>query len=126
MADDQTVAIRAPLSGVIVPLERVPDPVFSQKMVGDGVSIDPTSNDLLAPCDGRIVQIHKANHAVTIETPEGVEVMMHVGIDTVALKGRGFQLRTDEGTEVKACLLYTSDAADESSRGWVGGGGGGW
>ena len=55
---DQTVSIRAPLSGVIVPLERVPDPVFSQKMVGDGVSIDPTSVDLLAPCDGRIVQIH--------------------------------------------------------------------
>jgi phosphocarrier protein FPr len=112
MADDQTVAIRAPLSGVIVPLERVPDPVFSQKMVGDGVSIDPTSSDLLAPCDGRIVQIHKANHAVTIETPEGVEVMMHVGIDTVALKGRGFQLRTDEGTEVKAgdtLLTFNAD-----------------
>ena len=67
MAAEHTLAIKAPLTGVIVPLERVPDPVFSQKMVGDGVSIDPLSNELLAPCDGRIVQIHKAEHAVLLE-----------------------------------------------------------
>jgi phosphotransferase system IIA component len=59
----------APLSGVLVPLETVPDPVFAQKMVGDGVSLDPTSGTLLAPVDGVVTQIHSANHAVTLTTP---------------------------------------------------------
>ena len=76
-----TVSLTAPLSGVIVPLERVPDPVFSGKIVGDGISIDPTSSDLLAPCDGAVRHLHHANHALTLETPEGLEVMVHVGLD---------------------------------------------
>jgi phosphotransferase system IIA component len=71
-----------------------------------------TGVDLLAPCDGRIVQIHEASHTITIETPEGVEVMMHVGIGTVAPKGRGFQLRTDEGAEVKTGDILLTFNAD--------------
>ncbi|MFO1371073.1 MAG: PTS glucose transporter subunit IIA [Candidatus Competibacteraceae bacterium] len=80
-------ALNAPLSGPLVPLERVPDPVFAQKMVGDGISIDPIDQCLRAPCDGEIAQLHPAGHAVTIATPQGIEVMIHIGLDTVGLKG---------------------------------------
>ena len=91
----------APLSGVLVPLETVPDPVFAQKMVGDGVSLDPTSGTLLAPVDGVVTQIHSANHAVTLTTPEGIEILLHIGIDTVMLKGEGFFPHVKQGDEVK-------------------------
>src|SRR4249919_210247 len=81
----------APLSGQVWPLERIPDPVFAQKMVGDGISIDPIDGMLLAPCDGEIVTFHPAGHAVTLRTNEGAEVLLHIGIDTVAMKGQGFE-----------------------------------
>jgi glucose-specific phosphotransferase system IIA component len=87
------LVLLAPISGVLYPLERVPDPVFSQKLAGDGISIDPTDNILRAPCPGEIVQQHAAGHAVTLKTAGDLEVLMHVGIDTVALKGKGFTPR---------------------------------
>jgi len=95
------LTLKAPLCGVLVPLERVPDPVFSQKMVGDGIALDPTSQTLVAPCDGRIAMIHPAGHALNLVTVEGIEVLMHVGLDTVALKGEGFTPRVKQGDEVK-------------------------
>jgi phosphocarrier protein FPr len=96
------LVLKAPLSGVIVPIEQVPDPVFAQKMVGDGVSIDPVSAELLAPVDGRIVQLHSAGHALTVATADGLEVMIHIGLDTVQLKGRGFTPRVHVGDTVRA------------------------
>jgi len=104
MSDGQ-LTLLAPVSGVIYPLERVPDPVFSQKLAGDGISIDPTDNILRAPCPGEIVQQHAAGHAVTLKTAGEIEVLMHVGIDTVALKGKGFT------PQVLFCVkLYTGAA----------------
>ena len=91
----------APVSGVLYPLERVPDPVFSQKLAGDGISIDPTDNILRAPCPGEIVQQHAAGHAVTLKAAGDVEVLMHVGIDTVTLKGKGFTSRVKVGDKVE-------------------------
>ena len=79
----------APVSGVIYPLERVPDPVFSQKLAGDGISIDPTDNILRAPCPGEIVQQHAAGHAVTLKTAGDIEVLMHVGHRHGRLEGEG-------------------------------------
>lgn len=96
-----TIELRAPLDGVIVPLEQVPDPVFAQKMVGDGLSIDPLNELLSAPCDGVVTQLHRAGHAVTLTTPEGIEVMIHIGLDTVELKGQGFTSHVVEGQSVK-------------------------
>src|SRR4051794_24519803 len=93
--------IVAPLSGQIWPLERIPDPVFAQKMVGDGLSIDPTDSVLLAACDGEVMALHAAGHALTLRTPDGVELLMHVGIDTVALKGQGFKPLVKIGDAVK-------------------------
>jgi len=94
--------VLAPLSGQVWPLERIPDPVFAQKMVGDGLSIDPSDALLVAACDGKVVTIHAAGHAVTLLTPEGLELLMHIGIDTVALKGEGFKPRVKAGDQVKA------------------------
>lgn len=96
------ITLLSPLSGQVWPLERIPDPVFAQKMVGDGVSIDPTDALLIAPCDGEIVTLHAAGHAVTLLTVEGIEVLMHIGIDTVALKGTGFTPRVKPGDKVKS------------------------
>ena len=89
--------LKAPLSGIVVPLDQVPDPVFAQRMVGDGVSIDPVTASLTAPCDGRVVQIHSAAHAVTLASSQGVEILMHIGLDTVQLKGHGFAARVKNG-----------------------------
>jgi phosphocarrier protein FPr len=94
--------LQAPLSGVLIPLHEVPDPVFAQKMVGDGVSIDPVSTTLLAPCAGRIVQLHSAAHAITLASEPGLEVLVHIGLDTVQLKGQGFTARVRVGDEVAA------------------------
>jgi phosphocarrier protein FPr len=95
------LTILSPLSGQVWPLERIPDPVFAQKMVGDGLSIDPTDALLVAGCDGEVVSLSAAGHAVTVRTPEGVEVLMHVGIDTVTLKGEGFHPRVKPGDIVR-------------------------
>jgi phosphocarrier protein FPr len=94
--------IVAPLSGQVWPLERIPDPVFAQKMVGDGLSIDPTDSVLVAACDGEVVALHAAGHALTLRTTEGVELLMHIGIDTVALKGQGLKPLVKIGEAVKA------------------------
>ena len=71
-------------------------------MVGDGVSIDPVTTSLVAPCDGRVVQLHSAGHAVTLASNDGIEVLMHIGLDTVQLKGRGFTARVKAGDVVRA------------------------
>ncbi|WP_028453962.1 phosphoenolpyruvate--protein phosphotransferase [Chitinilyticum litopenaei] len=92
----------APLSGVMFPIEMVPDPVFAQKMVGDGISIDPTSSVLCAPLTGKVTQLHSSKHAITITAANGLEVLMHIGLDTVMLKGQGFHARVKEGDIVDA------------------------
>jgi len=93
--------IIAPLSGVLVPLSSVPDPVFAKKMVGDGISIDPTSAELLAPVSGIVTLLHNAHHALTITTSEGIEVLLHIGIDTVMQKGKGFTPKVKQGDSVQ-------------------------
>jgi phosphoenolpyruvate-protein phosphotransferase len=90
----------APLSGIVVPLERVPDPAFAQRMVGDGVSIDPLSDRVLAPCDARVLQVHRAHHAVTLSA-RGLEIIIHVGLDTVMLNGEGFTAFVKAGDNVR-------------------------
>ncbi len=95
------VRLLAPLSGYLMAIEQVPDPVFAQKMVGNGISIDPTSQSLMAPCDGEVIQLHAAHHAVTLKTPQGLEILMHIGLDTVELKGKGFTAYVKLGDRVK-------------------------
>ena len=94
--------LKAPLDGKIISIEEVPDPVFADKVVGDGVAIDPTGSVMVAPCDGTIGKIFETNHAFSMETPSGVELFVHFGIDTVELKGEGFKRIASEGQEIKA------------------------
>jgi len=98
----QGVVIYAPVSGEIVPIEDVPDVVFAEKIVGDGIAIKPTGNQLVAPCDGVIGKIFDTNHAFSIESHDGIELFIHFGIDTVELKGEGFSRIAAEAQEVKA------------------------
>ena len=106
------LVLKAPLSGFLVPIERVPDPVFSRKMVGDGIALDPINESLLAPCDGRVAMLHPASHALTLVTGEGIEVLMHIGLDTVNLKGEGFKPRVKVGDDVRAGMPLIDFDAD--------------
>jgi phosphocarrier protein FPr len=98
----RVVKVLAPIDGIVFPLEKVPDPVFAQKMVGDGLSIDPTTNILKSPVDGEIIQIHSAGHAVTVRTSNEIEILIHIGLDTVQLGGDGFSVKVKKGDSVKA------------------------
>jgi PTS system glucose-specific IIA component len=99
---DKTIDIIAPLSGEIVAIEDVPDVVFAEKIVGDGIAIRPTGNKMVAPCDGEIGKIFETNHAFSLESSSGIELFVHFGIDTVELKGEGFTRVAQEGQKVKA------------------------
>ena len=96
-----TITLLAPLTGIIVPLDEVPDEVFAKRMVGDGISIDPLTQELLAPCHARVLQVHRAGHAVTLGA-DGLEIIIHIGLDTVNLKGKGFTPRVSAGADVRA------------------------
>jgi multiphosphoryl transfer protein len=91
----------APLAGWVLPLAEIPDQVFAGAMAGDGVAIDPTGNVLHAPCDGVVVLMGAARHALTVRSAGG-DVLLHVGIDTVELGGAGFTLRVRDGEAVRA------------------------
>ncbi|HEY4002857.1 MAG TPA: glucose PTS transporter subunit IIA, partial [Candidatus Xenobia bacterium] len=110
------IVLSAPLSGVIVPLDDVPDPVFAARMVGDGLSIDPTTHSLQAPCAGAVTMIHAAGHALTVAHDSGLEVLMHIGLDTVALKGQGFTPKVKVGDRVTLGQLLIEFDADGVAR----------
>ncbi|MGB3954564.1 MAG: phosphoenolpyruvate--protein phosphotransferase [Brooklawnia sp.] len=95
------VQLIAPISGILVPIELVPDPVFAKKMVGDGLSIDPLSDVLVAPIDGEVINVQPAMHAVTIRSADGLEVLLHIGLDTVRMGGKGFQAKVRQGQQVR-------------------------
>ena len=102
MTQHSIVKLVAPLSGPVLTLDQVPDPVFAQRLVGQGLAIDPTSQVLVAPFAGEVVQLHRAHHAVTIRDHSGLEVLMHVGLDTVKLGGEGFRPKVQLGDRVRA------------------------
>lgn len=96
-----TVSVASPLSGWLTDLSAVPDPVFAERMLGDGVAIDPIEGMVSAPFDGRIVTLHPARHAVTLESDAGAMVLIHIGLETVALAGEGFTAHVSEGDRVR-------------------------
>ncbi len=94
--------ILAPLSGSLRPLSAVPDPVFSGGMMGPGIAIEPDGDVAVAPVDGVLAVLHSAGHAFGIQTPDGLEILVHIGLDTVNLKGRGFSIVRTRGEHVTA------------------------
>lgn len=97
-----TLEIMAPLTGQAVSLEQVPDPAFAEKQMGEGVAIEPSSNVVVAPFDAQVAHVIKSKHAVILEHASGLQVLIHVGINTVSLKGEGFNMHVEAGEHVKA------------------------
>jgi len=96
------VSLVAPITGEVVALDSVPDEAFASKAVGDGVAIKPRGKTVVSPAAGTIVKIFNTNHAFCLETEKGAEIVVHIGIDTVALNGQGFKRLVEEGAEVVA------------------------
>jgi glucose-specific phosphotransferase system IIA component len=97
----KSLEIIAPISGKVIDLSEVPDKVFAEKMAGDGVGIDSTGDTVVAPVDGTVVLIFKTNHAFAMRLDNGIELLIHIGIDTVELEGVGFERLIEEGIKVK-------------------------
>ena len=95
-------AVKSPITGRIIPLDQIPDQVFSQGILGEGVGIEPTGTEVLAPGDGTVCSVMEdSKHACGIQLDNGVEVLIHVGMDTVEMAGDGFQLHVQEGDRVR-------------------------
>lgn len=98
---ESEVKVTAPLNGKLVDLSEVPDPVFAEKMMGDGLAIEPSEGLVVAPVDGEIQSIFPTKHAVGIKTKSGVELLIHIGLETVSLNGEGFEAYVKAGDKVK-------------------------
>ena len=96
------IVLYAPISGEVVSLVDVPDTAFASRAVGEGVAIRPTGNVVVAPCDGELANIFKTNHAFAMITDSGAEIIVHVGVETVKLRGQGFKRLAQSGTRVRA------------------------
>lgn len=94
--------LKSPLSGKVLPLSDIPDKVFSSGAMGKGLAIDPEKGELIAPADGEITTIFPTGHAVGLTTKDGIEILMHIGMDTVELEGQGFEIFVKQGDQVKA------------------------
>jgi len=106
----KTDAFFAPVDGTFVPLNEVADPVFSQKMMGEGFGIQPAASEIYAPIKGTITTIFQTKHAIGLTSPSGSEVLIHIGLDTVELAGEPFEVHVQEGQTVdEQTLLVTAD-----------------
>ncbi|MGE6629575.1 PTS sugar transporter subunit IIA [Bacillus sp. NPDC077027] len=94
-------AIYSPVDGEMMDMTDVPDPVFSQKMMGDGVAVKPSNGTIVSPAEGEIIQLFHTKHAIGIRTLSGLELLIHIGLETVGLNGEGFEAHVKEGDKVK-------------------------
>ncbi|MFJ3156711.1 phosphoenolpyruvate--protein phosphotransferase [Pseudomonas protegens] len=100
--NNNELTLGAPLSGPVLALRSVPDPVFASGAMGDGIAIDPLNDTLHAPCAGQVIQVARTGHAITLRAANGAELLLHLGLDTVELQGEGFALLVKEGQQVRA------------------------
>lgn len=111
--------ILAPQDGRCVSVIEIPDEVFSEKILGDGVAIIPSENEVVSPVDGEIVQVAETGHAFCIRSSDGLDIMIHIGVDTVKLKGEGFKSFVKNGDIVhKGDLISTADIEFIKSKGF--------
>ncbi len=117
--DKVTICMFSPMEGKALPLEAVEDGVFSAGMLGKGIAIDPTEGKVVAPFDGKVIMVYNTKHAIALTSKEGVEVLIHVGIDTVQLNGKYYDIKVTVGQEVKAGdLLAEFDLKGIQSEGY--------
>ena len=96
------IEILSPFTGRVLPIEEVADPVFAEKMVGDGVAVEPTEGVGLSPAPGQLAVFHSAGHAFAVQVTPEVGVLVHIGLNTVQMKGQGFSRSAEKGDSVKA------------------------
>lgn len=116
---EKKMTIKAPMTGNIVPIEEVPDQVFSGKMVGDGVAIEPTEGVLVAPVDAEVAVVFPTMHAIGLKTADNIEILLHIGVETVAMKGEGFECFVKQGDQVKTgqkLVTFNIDLIKEKAR----------
>ena len=94
-------ALYAPVVGNAVPVSEVPDPTFAEGMLGNGIAIEPTEGKVCAPCDATVDTMFETGHAVSLSAANGAEILIHVGLDTVTLKGKHFPVHCKNGDQVK-------------------------
>lgn len=105
--------VYAPLTGNVIPLAGIPDPIFSQGVLGPGCGIEPSEGAVYAPFHGEINTVAETKHAVGIVSPDGMEILIHVGIDTVAMNGKGFSVKVKEGQKVQKGDLLLNFSLEE-------------
>lgn len=99
--ETKDVILKSPIKGEVLPLSQVKDEVFSSGLVGDGIAVEPTEGELTAPVAGEITMIFETNHALGLKTDNGAELLLHIGVDTVKMEGKGFQSFVKQGDRVK-------------------------
>jgi sugar PTS system EIIA component len=97
----KTIELKAYATGSIMKLEDIPDPVFAEKMMGDGIAIVPAEGNISSPVNGVIMHVFPTKHAISIKTANGAEILLHIGLETVSMNGEGFTVHVTEGKKVK-------------------------
>ena len=114
----QKIRLLAVCNGKSIPLSDFPDEAFAAGMLGEGLAIEPNDGRFYAPINGHVLSVAKTGHAYTLESESGLDVLIHIGVDTVSMGGEGFSPSVREGERVRAGdLLCTADLAKISSRG---------
>lgn len=98
----QPLTVCAPFTGTALKMDEIPDPVFSQGVLGQGCGVDPTEETVYAPFDGMVIQTTDTKHALGLASVDGIELLIHVGLDTVVMNGEGFTCMVKEGQNIKA------------------------
>ncbi len=101
-SEDKVLTILAPISGKVVSITEVPDPTFAEKLLGDGVAIEPAEGSVVTPIAGTITALPDSLHAFTTKNAQGIEVLVHVGLETVSMGGEGFDAKLSAGADVQA------------------------
>jgi PTS system glucose-specific IIA component len=100
--EEKSIIIKSPIVGRCFDISEIPDEVFSTKMLGNGIGFESTEGILYAPVDGEILQVFPTKHAIILKSKEGIEILLHIGIDTVEMKGEGFETFVEKAQQVKA------------------------
>jgi glucose-specific phosphotransferase system IIA component len=111
--------IFSPIDGTIISLENIPDETFSRKLIGDGIGIKPNGNILYAPCDSDIINIFDAVNAASFKVKNGLDILVHIGVDTIKLEGKGFTKLNDKTMDVKkgeALISFDQDFINKNSK----------
>ena len=112
VSQSNNIELKAHATGKVSDIKEVPDPIFSEKMMGEGIAIDPDVGAVVSPVDGVIMHIFPTKHAVGIKASNGVEVLIHIGVETVTMNGEGFEAHVENGQRVKTGdILVTFDLA---------------